>query len=97
MKRIHVHVSVDDLKTAIRFYSDLLDARPCCGGSTFVNWRLDDPPVNFAASVGHGPRGALHFGLEVEGAADLRPIDRILHGASWSAAAVPWEVSVRKE
>jgi hypothetical protein len=39
----------------------------------------------------------LHFGLEVDTSADLRTIDRVLHGPLRSVAAAPWEVSVRKE
>jgi catechol 2,3-dioxygenase-like lactoylglutathione lyase family enzyme len=97
MKRLHIHVSVDDLTRAVGFYSGLLGAKPCCRGSNFANWRVDEPPVNFAASIGHGPVGGLHLGLEVDGSDDLRPIDRVLHSAARSAAGLPWEVSVRKQ
>jgi hypothetical protein len=97
MKRLHVHVSVGDLTRAVGFYSGLLGSKPCCGGANFANWRVDEPPVNFAASLGHGPVGALHFGLEVDHPRDLPPIDRLLQGAARSAAAVRWEVSVRKQ
>jgi catechol 2,3-dioxygenase-like lactoylglutathione lyase family enzyme len=96
MRRLHVHVSVDDLEHAVRFYSDVFDTQPCCG-ATFANWQVDQPPVNFAASVGHRPPGALHLGLEVDAPADLTPIDRILHGAAPLAAGLPWEVSVRRQ
>jgi catechol 2,3-dioxygenase-like lactoylglutathione lyase family enzyme len=96
MKRLHVHVFVDDLSRAVAFYSDLFRIGPCCGGSTYANWRVDEPPVNFAASVGQGSINPAHFGLEVESPADLRPIDRALHGPFRKSAAVPWEVSVRK-
>ena len=97
MKRLHVHVSVDDLEQAVRFYSDLFDTQPCCGGATFANWRGERPPVNFAASVGHGPHGALHFGLEVDTPADVRPLDCVLHSAGPQAAGVPWEIFVRRQ
>jgi hypothetical protein len=96
MKRLHVHVSVEDIGKAERFYSKVFDTQPCCGGTTFASWRVEEPPVNFSASVGC-PRGALHFGLEVDSPADLRPIDRILHGTPPQAAGLPWEVSVRRK
>ena len=97
MKRLHMHVRVDDLEKAVRFYSDLFAARPCCGGTTYANWRVDDPPLNLAASTRHWPPGVAHFGLEVDSPADLQPIDRALPGPFRSPAAVPWEVSVRRQ
>jgi catechol 2,3-dioxygenase-like lactoylglutathione lyase family enzyme len=97
VKRLHMHVRVDDLEKAVRFYSDLFEARPCCGGTTYANWRVDDPPLNLAASTGHGPAGVAHFGLEVDSPADLQPVDRALPSPIRSAAAVPWEVSVRRQ
>jgi catechol 2,3-dioxygenase-like lactoylglutathione lyase family enzyme len=97
MKRLHVHVSVNDLQHAVRFYTDVFDSRPCCAGRNYANWRVQQPPVNFTASVGHGPAGALHLGLEVEVPADLTPGDRVLQGAVRPASGVPWEVSVRRQ
>jgi hypothetical protein len=97
MTRLHVHVSVPDLSAAIGFYSGLFEARPCCAGANYANWRVDDPAVNFAASSGHGPQGALHFGLEVDAPANLQTVDRVLHGPLQASGAVAWEVSVRKQ
>jgi hypothetical protein len=96
MKRLHLHVSVGDLAKAIGFYSGLFKVRPCCAGRTYANWRVEEPAINFAASIGHGPRGAMHFGLEVDTPADLQKIDRVLKSPSRSSSALPWEVSVRK-
>jgi catechol 2,3-dioxygenase-like lactoylglutathione lyase family enzyme len=98
MKRLHLHIRVDDLEQAVGFYSDLFETRPCCGGASGVNWRIEEPALNLAVSIAHGERrpGLAHVGLEVDGPADLRPIDRVLQGPLRSAAAVPWEVSVRK-
>jgi catechol 2,3-dioxygenase-like lactoylglutathione lyase family enzyme len=96
MKRLHVHVSVSDLAKAIGFYSGLFKVRPCCAGPNYANWRVGEPAINFSASIGHGPRGAMHFGLEVDTPADLPKIDRALHGPLRSSSALPWEVSVRK-
>jgi hypothetical protein len=96
VKRLHLHVGVDDIARAVGFYSALFGTRPCCGGATYANWRVDDPPVNFAARVGRRPRGLAHLGLETDTPADLAPIDRALHRHARVSAAVPWEVSVRK-
>jgi len=95
MTRLHVHVVVKSIPEAIRFYSSLFEARPCCGGKKYANWRIDEPPLNFAASVMDRPRGLSHFSLEVESGKELPAIDRVLHGSMRQASTVPWEVSVR--
>ena len=97
MKRLHLHVVVDSLARAVGFYSGLFGARPCCAGATYANWRIDEPPVNFAASQTDRPRGIAHFGLEVETPAELTAIDRALGDRHRVAGDVPWEVSVRQQ
>ena len=56
MKRLHVHVSVDDLEQSRRFYSTLFAAEPTVVKDDYVKWMLDDPRVNFAISTRGGPR-----------------------------------------
>ena len=50
MKRLHVHVSVDDLAQSTRFYSTLFAAEPTVVKDDYVKWMLDDPRVNFATA-----------------------------------------------
>jgi len=97
MKRLHLHVVVESLPDAIRFYSGLLDTSPCCGGGNYANWRVDQPPLNLAASLADRPAGIAHFGLEVENPAELTTIDRVLHRHARTPGNIPWEVSVRKQ
>jgi hypothetical protein len=97
MKRLHLHVLVESLPDAIRFYSSLFDTPPCCGGASHASWRVEEPPVNLAVSLANRPAGIAHFGLEVESPADLPAIDRVLHRALLPSGTVPWEVSVRKQ
>ncbi len=97
MTRLHMHVVVGSLPEAISFYSSLFDTRPCCGGKKYANWRIDEPPLNLAASVTNRPIGLAHFGLEVERGPELPAIDRVLHSQLHEASAVPWEVSVRNQ
>src|SRR5580693_10490803 len=54
MKRLHVHVSVDDLAQSTRFYSTLFAAEPTVAKDDYVKWMLDDPRVNFAISTSGG-------------------------------------------
>ena len=43
MKRLHVHVSVDDLAKSIQFYSTLFVAEPTVTRADYAKWMLDDP------------------------------------------------------
>jgi len=50
MKRLHVHVAVNDFEHAVGFYATLFAARPSVLKSDYAKWMLDDPRVNFASS-----------------------------------------------
>lgn len=72
MKRLHVHVAVEDLAASIRFYSTLFAAQPVVLKDDYAKWMLDDPRVNFAVSSGsHAAVGIQHLGVQVESAAEL--------------------------
>ena len=71
MKRIHVHVSVSDLETSIRFYSELFAAEPTVRKVDYAKWMLDDPRVNFAISQRGVAAGVDHLGIQVEDHAEL--------------------------
>lgn len=78
MKRLHVHVAVDDLAESIQFYSTLFAAEPTVHKDDYAKWMLDNPRVNFAVSVGHGGSGIQHLGIQVEDAAELTEVyDRL--------------------
>ncbi|MBU6395118.1 MAG: VOC family protein [Sphingomonadales bacterium] len=67
MKRLHVHVSVDDLAPSISFYSALFGADPVVNQADYAKWLLDDPRVNFAISRKHdNSTGLNHLGVQVE-------------------------------
>jgi catechol 2,3-dioxygenase-like lactoylglutathione lyase family enzyme len=73
MKRLHVHVRVEDLDRSIHFYSTLFDAEPAVTKPDYAKWMLDDPRVNFAISTGEGGgRGIEHLGIQAEDADELR-------------------------
>jgi catechol 2,3-dioxygenase-like lactoylglutathione lyase family enzyme len=71
MKRLHVHVSVADLKQSIRFYSTLFGAQPTKQRADYAKWMLDDPRVNFAISTGANGTGLSHLGFQAEDQAEL--------------------------
>src|SRR6202047_2247925 len=71
MKRLHVHVSGDDLAQSIRFYSTLFAAEPTVRKADYAKWMLDDPRVNFAISQRGYPVGVNHLGFQVDSADEL--------------------------
>ena len=84
MKRLHVHVAVDDLSDSIRFYNTLFGVGPSVRESDYAKWMLDDPRVNFAISARGRPAGLDHLGLQVESEPELRAV-----AARLAAASVP--------
>jgi catechol 2,3-dioxygenase-like lactoylglutathione lyase family enzyme len=67
MKRLHVHVAVDDLQQSIRFYSALFASEPTVAKPDYAKWMLADPRVNFAISArGRDHVGIEHLGIQVE-------------------------------
>ena len=82
MKRLHVHVAVDNLETSIGFYSTLFAAPPSVLKDDYAKWMLDDPRVNFAISsrAGRG-EGVDHLGIQVETDAELRELSTRLKAA----------------
>ncbi len=71
MKRMHVHVSVEDLGQSIGFYSTLFGAEPCVVKDDYAKWMLDDPRMNFAISDHASVVGVDHLGIQVESGEEL--------------------------
>lgn len=74
MKRLHVHVSVEDLTESTRFYSTLFAAEPTVLKADYAKWMLDDPRVNFAVSQRGAAPGVEHLGIQVETPDELREV-----------------------
>jgi len=74
MKRLHVHVSVEDLARSVRFYSTLFATEPTVLKPDYAKWLLDDPRVNFAISRRGGKTGIRHLGIQVEDRAELADV-----------------------
>lgn len=71
MKRLHVHVSVNNLDDSIRFYSSMFAAEPTVQKADYAKWVLEDPRVNFAISQRGAQTGLNHLGIQVESDAEL--------------------------
>ncbi len=74
MKRLHVHISVDELTQSVQFYSTLFAAEPSVTKSDYAKWMLDDPRVNFAISTRSGGSGLDHLGIQVETPDELQEV-----------------------
>jgi catechol 2,3-dioxygenase-like lactoylglutathione lyase family enzyme len=82
MKRLHVHVGVNDLDQSIRFYSTLFSAEPIVVKNDYAKWMLDDPRVNFAISAGnHARKGIEHLGIQAESPNELSEVYERLKAA----------------
>lgn len=74
MKRLHVHIGVDDIARSIQFYSTLFAAEPTVTKGDYAKWMLEDPRVNFAISKRGGEAGIRHLGIQVEDRAELADV-----------------------
>jgi hypothetical protein len=81
MKRLHVHVAVQDIPQSIGFYSALFAAQPTVVKPDYAKWMLDDPRVNFAISTRGREPGFDHLGIQVEDQNELQEVYGRLHDA----------------
>ena len=81
MKRLHVHIAVDDLNTSIGFYSTLFRAEPSVLKEDYAKWMLEDPKVNLAISQRTRSAGVDHLGIQVESDGELREVAARLKSA----------------
>ncbi len=82
MKRIHIHVSVQNVGESIPFYSTLFDCEPSVVKSDYAKWMLDDPRVNFAISARGKTHGLDHLGIQAESREELGEIYGRLRAAN---------------
>jgi catechol-2,3-dioxygenase len=74
MKRLHIHMSVEDIATSVTFYSTLFAAEPSVIKPDYAKLMLEDPRVNFAISTHGATPGLDHLGIQVETADELQDV-----------------------
>lgn len=85
MKRFHIHIGVERLDDAIRFYSALFGAEPVKVKPDYAKWMLDDPRVNFAISTRAKKAGVDHLGIQVEEERELNELRSRFEAADMKA------------
>jgi catechol-2,3-dioxygenase len=84
MKRMHIHVSVEDMRKSVNFYNQLFGTAPSVEKPDYAKWMLDDPLVNFAISQRGATPGLDHIGIQVETDSELSQIQKRLEAADMS-------------
>jgi catechol 2,3-dioxygenase-like lactoylglutathione lyase family enzyme len=70
MSRVQLALNVDDLDTAITFYSKLFGAEPAKVKPGYANFAITDPPLKLVLLENPGHGGTLnHLGVEVDSSA----------------------------
>ena len=82
MKRLHLHVAVEDLDRSIGFYSTLFGVAPTVRKGDYAKWMLEDPRVNFAISSRSRDTGLDHVGIQTDGEDELSEITARLKAAN---------------
>jgi len=71
MKKLHVHLFVNDIDKSTEFYNQLFSTSPSLNKDDYVRWELTDPALNFAIS-NKGKAGIDHLGIQVENEHELQ-------------------------
>jgi len=82
MSRIQLALNVDDLDTAVAFYSALFGVAPNKTKSGYANFAVADPPLKLVLLENPGSGGTLnHLGVEVSSTAEVDAEQRRLASA----------------
>lgn len=87
MKRMHLHVAVENLNQSISFYSNLFGAPPTVTKEDYAKWMLEDPKVNFAISDHSTKIGLDHIGIQVDSDTELSEIKTRLDAAEMTTVS----------
>ncbi len=76
MKRLHVHLRVENIEANVQFYSAMFGAPPTVEKPDYAKWMVEDPRVNFAISTGAQTAGLDHVGIQAENEQELADIQQ---------------------
>ena len=76
MGRVQLALNVDDIETAVAFYSKLFDAEPAKRKPGYANFALEDPSLKLVLIENPGAGGSLnHLGVEVGSTGEVASAD----------------------
>ncbi len=78
MKRLHIHIAVDNLEKNRVYYTALFGQEPTKVKEDYMQWLVDDPAVNFAISTNKEEQGINHLGIQVDSDEELEKIEKRL-------------------
>lgn len=81
MKRMHIHISVENLAQNIVFYRNLFGVAPTVEKPDYAKWMLEDPRINFAISQRGSQPGIDHLGFQVDSDEELEIMRQRLESA----------------
>ena len=87
MARVQLALNVDDLETAVDFYSKLFSTQPAKVRDGYANFAITEPPLKLVLIEGGGAGGTLnHLGVEVGSSAEVAAARSRLSGEGLATA-----------
>ncbi len=65
-RKLHIHMSVDNIEESIAFYSTQFAAKPTKVKEDYAQWLIEDMCLNFAISTRGEKKGINHLGVQYE-------------------------------
>jgi len=66
MKRLHIHMSVENIEESIKFYTTQFNTKPTKVKEDYAQWLVDDLSLNFAISTRGYDKGVNHLGVQYD-------------------------------
>jgi catechol 2,3-dioxygenase-like lactoylglutathione lyase family enzyme len=87
--RLQLALNVDDLNTAIDFYTKLFGVAPAKVKPGYANWAIENPPLKLVIFEGVGSHGTInHLGVETDTADEVVAADRRLRAAGLNTTGI---------
>ncbi len=87
--RLQLALNVDDLDSAIDFYSKMFGTPPAKVRDGYANFAIADPPLKLVLFEGAGASGSInHLGVEVETTAEVTAAEARLSGSGLETTGV---------
>ena len=87
--RLQLALNVEDLDSAIDFYTKMFDTPPAKVRDGYANFAIENPPLKLVLFAGAGPAGSInHLGVEVETSGQVVAAEARLTGSGIETTGV---------